>query len=262
MRARRRRRRRAGAPSKGRRTIRGAAPLAVTRKLFNWAVARDVYGIEHLPCDRIKVAEAHGAIEPRSRVLDAQEIRAVWRAAGATDYPFGPLVRALLLSGQRLSEMAEARWSEIELDDANGSAAVMTIPSERMKGRIAHTLPLTPTLANLLRGVPRFDGGDFAFSTTSGKRPVSGFSKAKARFDRAVEDAAGRSIPHWTLHDLRRTVRTGLSTAGTLPLVAELVIGHRQRGIAAVYDLHRYDAEKRAALLAWEARLLRIVEDQ
>ena len=65
--------------------------------------------------------------------------------------------------------------------------------------------------------------------------------------------------PRWRPHDLRRTMRTGLAAAGISENIAELVIGHTRQGIVAVYDLHRYDAEKRSALEAWERRLLRIV---
>ena len=103
--------------------------------------------------------------------------------------------------------------------------------------------------------MPRFAAGDYIFSTTAGRRPIGAFSQAKARLDQAL---AGEVAP-WRAHDLRRTMRTGLSSLGTLVFIAELVIGHTQSGVHAVYDLHRYDAEKRAALEAWEARLLSIV---
>ena len=97
------------------------------------------------------------------------------------------------------------------------------------------------------------DGSDFIFTTTAGRSPVSGFSRAEGR----ARALAG--IPHWQIHDLRRTCRTGLSTTGALPFFAELVIGHAQSGVHGVYDLHKYDAEKREALERWEARLLSIV---
>jgi integrase len=82
---------------------------------------------------------------------------------------------------------------------------------------------------------------------------VSSFSKAA---EKARKLAA---VPHWTLHDLRRAARTGLAQTGASIFVAEPIIAHAQSGVHAVYDLHKYDAEKRAALAAWEARLLRIV---
>ncbi len=111
----------------------------------------------------------------------------------------------------------------------------------------------------LLADLPRFADGDYLFTTTAGRRPISGYSKMKARFDRAVAKLAGGPIEHFTLHDLRRTVRTGLAQAAVSVFVAELIIGHRQAGVHAVYDLHRYDGEMLAGLREWEARLMRIV---
>lgn len=235
------RRRREGGPNAARHA------LAAARLVFGWAFGRDLIAVN--PCARIKAAEVHGAPPARDRVLSDDELRTVWRVAGETPYPYGPLVHLLMLTGQRLGEIAEARWSEVDLDQA-----VLIIPAERMKGKIAHTVPLTPAAVAILEGLPRFAGGDFLFSGTFGHKPFSGFSKAKARFDKAAGIAA-----NWTLHDIRRSVRTNLSSLGVLPVIAELTIGHKQQGIAAVYDRHRYDNEKRDALLKWEARLLTIV---
>jgi integrase len=219
--------------------------FAAARLLFGWAFRRGTIPAD--PCERIDAEELHGPPPVRDRVLSDDELRAVWRTAEATPYPYGPLVRLLMLTGQRLSEIAEASWGEVE-------GTLLTIPAERMKGKIAHTVPLTPKAVEILAELPRWAAGDFLFSGRTGARPFSGFSKAKERFDSAAGLAS-----NWTLHDIRRTVRTALSSAGVLPVVAELTIGHKQQGIAAVYDLHRYDAEKRAALEAWEKKLLSIV---
>jgi integrase len=221
--------------------------FATARKLFNWAVERGV--LERSPCEGIKAASLHGVPAARDRVLSDDELRRVWSATDRCGYPYGPLVRLLALTGQRRDEIAELRWSEVDLE-----TAVLTIPAGRMKGKIAHAVPLTPTAVEILRGLPRFVSGDFVFTTTGGERPTSGFSKMKARLDRLL----GTEVAPWTLHDVRRTVRTGLSSAGVLPVVAELVIGHKQQGIAAVYDLHRYDDEKRDALKRWETKLLSV----
>jgi integrase len=225
--------------------------LSAARKLFNWAVGRDELAAS--PCDRVKAAELHGAPEPRDRVLSDDELRAVWRAAEATPYPYGPLVKLLLLTGQRRDEIAGARWGEIDLD-----RAMLTITSARMKAKAGHSVPLIPAAVEILRALPRFAAGDFVFSGQTGAKPFSGFSKAKRRLDKLIGDIAGGIAPY-TLHDLRRTVRTRLAELGVTPFVGELVIGHTQKGVHAVYDLHRYEKEKRAALEAWEARLLAIV---
>ena len=194
--------------------------LAALRKLFNWALARDVEGLDANPCGRIKVVDLLGAPKARDRVLTDTELRIVWAAADITPYPFGPLVKALILTGQRLSEIAEAQWTEIEGD-------TLAVPAERMKGKTAHTVPLTSPTMELLHELPRFVGGNYIFTTTNGARPVSGFSKMKARLDRTIAKiirldrdlfiAAGlsekevaervRDLAPFTLHDLRRTVR-------------------------------------------------------
>jgi integrase len=245
--------------------------FAAASKLFKWAVHRSTYGLEQSPCAGIDAKELLGEFEPRARVLSDDELRLVWRATKKLRYPFGTLVRALMLSGQRLRELSDARWDEIDLDKAT-----LTVPATRMKGKITHVVPVTPAVVDLLQGVPRFEDGAFVFTTTAGKRPVSGFSKAKSRLDREMERTRlaltrlerrhggkprmPKTIPAFTIHDLRRSVRTRLSELGVLPFIAEMVIGHKQAGIQAVYDLHTYDGEKRNALLQWERRLLSIVE--
>jgi integrase len=221
--------------------------LGAARKMFNWAVGRDLLVVS--PCDRVKTAELLGAPVVRDRVLSDTELRRVWRAAEATSYPYGPVVRLLILTGQRRDEIAAARWSEMDLD-----AEVMTIGAERMKAKAGHTVPLTPAAIAILRSLPRFAARDYLFSGLTGARPFSGFSKAKSRLDRTIGNIAS-----YTLHDLRRTTRTRLAELGVTPFVGELVIGHTQKGVHAVYDLHRYLPEKRDALERWERRLLEIV---
>jgi integrase len=221
--------------------------LSALRKLCNWAVGRDL--IAASPCDRVKAAELHGSPAKRDRVLSDVEIRRVWRAACATGYPYGPLIKTLMLTGQRRDEIAAARWSEVDLD-----RAVLELPAGRVKVDDRHVVPLTPAVLDILEALPRFAAGDYLFSGQAGDRPFSGFSKAKRRLNDLIGD-----IESFTLHDLRRTARTKLSELGVTPFVAELVIGHRQQGVSAIYDLYRYHNEKRAALLKWEAKLLSIV---
>jgi integrase len=228
--------------------------FSACRRFFGWAIERDIYGIEASPCANINIKRLVGSKDRRDRVLTDAELALVWQVAGKIGQPFGPLVRALLLTGQRLSEIAEARWSEI-----NTEAALLVVPRARMKMKQTHSVPLTPAMIALLEAMPRFDhkGSDFIFTTTGGRRPISGFSKAKQRLDEEISPAG---VPHFTLHDLRRTVRTRLSALGVTRTVAELTIGHAQQGIEAVYDVHSYDHEKRDALARWERALLAIVD--
>jgi integrase len=224
--------------------------------LFQWAAFARVGGITANPMAAIPAGEVLRGISyttRRSRVLTDAELRLVWRAATETPYPYGTLIRALIMSGQRLEEIAQARWSEIDED-----AGCLVIPAERMKNRIMHALPLTPRMRALLAELPRWSGGDYIFTTTAGAKPFSGFSKRKTGLDAKIAQLG--EVGHWRVHDLRRTARTGMAAAGVQVFFAELVIAHQQSGVHATYDLHRYDAEKLDALMKWEARLFQIVE--
>jgi integrase len=228
--------------------------LSELKVMLGWAAFNRVDGLKDNPASGIPVKEllrGRSYTKSRDRVLLDAELRLVWQAADdaavARD-PFGHLIKALILSGQRLNELARASWGEI--DDSTGC---LLIPASRMKGKAAHALPLTRRMRALLEELPRFESGDFMFSTTYGKRPVSGFSKMKARLDRAI--AAIGHVEDWQIHDLRRTARTGMSRAGVPVFDAELVIAHTQSGVHETYDRHRYQDEVLGALRKWEELL-------
>jgi integrase len=228
--------------------------LGHVRTLFNWAIARGIYGLERSPCDRLKPAAVIGKKLARTRVLNDDELRAYWRATETLEYPYGPLFRLLLLTGQRKSEVAEARWSEIDT-----AKKLWTIPPSRMKSDAAHAIPLTPAAIEVLSSLPRFDRGNHLFSTTFGQKAVNGFSRAKERLDSAMRAELG-SLDGFVIHDVRRTVRTHLSALPVPELVRELVIAHTKPGLHRVYDQHSYLDEKRDALEKWAARLRTILE--
>jgi integrase len=229
--------------------------LTTARRIFEWAIDQHCYGLEASPCDRLKPTAIVGKKTARTRVFSDPEWVAFWRAIGAMPYPYGPLLRMLALTGQRKSEVAEARWREFDI-----SKRLWTIPPERMKTDAAHIVPLTDPVLNILKSLPRFHGsGDYLFSTTHGKKPVNGFSKAKAILDRTMVVHLGE-LPPFVIHDIRRSMRTGLSALPVADLVRELVIGHTKPGLHKVYDQHAYTDEKRRALQLWADRLRDIVE--
>ena len=141
-----------------------------------------------------------------------------------------------------------------------------------MKADAAHVVPLSDDVIDILKSLPRFKKGDHLFSTTFGVRAVNGFSKAKVRLDRRMlrswralgrargEDRREAKIEPWVIHDIRRTMRTGLSALPMSDLVRELVIAHTKPGLHKVYDQHAYLDEKRHAFDLWAARLRNIVE--
>ena len=134
-----------------------------------------------------------------------------------------------------------------------------------MKTEAPHHVPLSEEAITLLKALPRFEG-DAIFSTTGGARPVSGFSKAKARLDEAMLRLAGKSddpakaIKRWVTHDLRRSARTHFSAIPSQDMVRELAISHTRPGLHKTYDQFDYLDEKRALFEAWGKRLMAIVE--
>jgi integrase len=212
--------------------------LAHTRKAFNWWAARDD---QFAPPIVRGMARTKPAERARTRALADDEIRSVWQALDAPEVPeaFRNIVRELLLTAQRRNEVANMHSDEID-------GATWIIPAERYKTGIPNVVPLTEAAQRWIKGK------GYIFSTTGGKRPFSGFSKAKAELDRIIakeRKAAGlKALPKWTLHDLRRTGRSLMARAGVPSDVAEMVLGHAIPGIRRVYDRHSYIAEKRAAL--------------
>jgi integrase len=212
--------------------------LRIVRKMFNWHAARDESFSSPLVSGMTRTSATARA---RDRVLSDAEIRALWAALEQIPYPFGPFVKLLLLTAQRRDEVAQMQWSEIEGD-------LWTTPKERYKTGRSNTVPVTPAVQGILASIPRTS--EFVFTTT-GRTPISGFSKAKEILDRTS------GVAEWRFHDLRRTARSLMSRAGVASDIAERVLGHTIPGVAGVYDRHSYVAEKRDAL----AKLATIITD-
>jgi integrase len=237
--------------------------LGYAKRLFGWALAQHAFGLPESPAERLRPKDIVGKKVVRQRVLSDAELSALWWAAGGMKYPYGPLFRMLVLTGQRKSEVAKSRWREFDLLNK-----VWTIPAERMKMDAPHVVPLSNDVIAILEALPRFKKGDYLFSTTFGAKPVNGFSKSKSRLDAAIlvqlrEDADELErieMEHFTIHDIRRTMRTGLSALPIPDRVRELVIAHAQPGLHKVYDQHSYLDEKRRALDLWAARVRSIVD--
>jgi integrase len=225
-----------------------------TKRLFGWALNRGTYGLTASPCDRINITDLVGSPKARERILADEELRTIWRVTESGQFPFDPFVRLLIVLGCRRGELAGIRRDELDLP-----TGVWHLPGDRTKNEQPRTLPLPRAALDILSALPTF-AGPFAFTTTSGQRPISGFAKLKERLDRRLATEAPPGLLEWTLHDLRRTMRTHLSALPISGTVAELMIGHKQRGIRAVYDRWSYFEEQRAGFELWAARLRDIVE--
>ena len=214
------------------------------KRTFSWAVDRDNYDIEVSPFAGMKPPVEK---EVRQRALRDGEIKALLTACKMLDYPFGSVLRLLLLTGQRRNEVAEMQWSELELD-----VSEWVIPAGRSKSKREHLVPLSPAALGIIDSLPRF-AGPYVFTTTEGRRPVSGFSKAKTRVDALC------GVSDWRIHDLRRTCRTGMAALGVPEIVGERVLNHLPRGLSKTYNVHEYEDEKRDALARWAQRVSQIV---
>ena len=221
--------------------------FAVLRKMFRWAGQRGI--IEASPCDRLVAPTSERS---RERVLRANEIAAFWGACDSAGWPFGPLAKLLLLTGQRRDEVGGLTWAEIDLDQR-----MWTIPRSRVKNDRDHHVPLSPAACSIIVDLPRMPSAEGLVFTTNGQRPVSGFSRAKSRMDAfmaselEIEPAA---LPEWRLHDLRRTAATGMARLGVDIAVVEKVLNHQSgtfKGIVNVYQRHSFAEEKRDALDRW-----------
>lgn len=237
--------------------------------LFRWAMRYRRKFIVANPCLGSYRPDAPAA---RDRVLNfrldarnADELRWFWSGCEVTGEPFGALLKLLLLTGCRLSEIA--RMTRDELSD---DAATLRLPGERTKNNKPHDVPLPALARDILASVKRIESCSYVFSTT-GKTPVSGFAKIKTRLDGAMlaeakkERGKNATVAPWRLHDLRRTAATGMAAIGIPPHIIEACLNHisgAKGGVAGTYNREMYEPEKRAALERWASHVAGIVAGQ
>lgn len=227
--------------------------LAYFSAFYTWALPR----LDRLPGNPCRDAGRPPKPKPRERVLSENEIGALWYVLEAEGFPFGPAIKLLLLTGQRRNEVFEANRSEFDLD-----RKLWTIPGDRAKNGMAHLVPLAPSAVAIVMSLNGHDRGD-KLIPARGNWDVgpSGFSKAMTRIRANLEIEVGRPVAHWTLHDLRRTMATGLQRLGIRLEVTEAVLNHlsgARSGIVGVYQRHNYFDEKRAALTSWAREIQRL----
>lgn len=237
---------------------------AVIRRMFRWAVGRG--DLERSPMEGM---ETPTGAPSRDRVLSDDELRLAWLASGNIGYPFGPLYRILMVTGQRREEVAGLPWAEI-----NRTAALWSLAASRAKNGTASEIHLSSLAIAEIDALAKGDKWprQGLVLTTNGKTSVSGFSRGKRRIDREIAvllaDEAGGAKPAafdpWRVHDFRRTFATGMQRLGVRFEVTEAVLNHvsgSKSGVAGVYQRHDWKAEKRDALDAWAAHVERVAND-
>lgn len=246
---------------------------ATLRKMFRWAVKRDILSAN--VCSEIDMP---GATPREPRLLSDAEIRLIWTAAGRLEPLYCAYARMLLTTAQRRKEIAGLRRSEID-----HAERLAVIPASRMKGKKSHVVPLSTLAFEIIATAPvhtKYDDHgqtvpyDCIFSTgTRGDIPVNSFGDIKIKLDAAVmgllreqavasglDPAKVQPLPRWTLHDYRRAARSTMSKLGVDSEIGERCLAHLPGGVRMVYDLYEFLAEKRVAMQAWADALRSIAE--
>jgi integrase len=223
---------------------------AYGRACYGWGIGKDLLSAN--PFAGIKL----DAVSSRDRVLSDDELAAVWNATKGPG-SYNAIVRMLILTGQRREEVADMTWNEV-----GPGLSTWTIPASRAKNGVAHIVPLSPQAQAIVKAAARVAKDDdekpddeleleLVFPGRAGA--FNGFSKSKVTLD----EESG--VTDWRLHDLRRTLATGLQKLGVRLEVTEAVLNHvsgSRAGIVGVYQRHEWADEKRAALNAWGAHVV------
>jgi integrase len=221
-------------------------PVAANRarsslsKMYAWLIGEGL-------CEANPVLGCNKAKEndERERTLSDAELVKVWKSAPDNDY--GAIVKLCILTAARRSEIANMRWSEVDR-----KAKTLKLSGERTKNGREFIIPLSGLAMQIIDSIGKRDGRDLVFGAGDGG--YSGWSHSKDALDHAVELKEG-----WTLHDLRRTCRTGLGRLGIAPHICEAVLNHLPAKLIRTYDKNKYEPEKRQALDRWSAHVESVI---
>jgi integrase len=214
--------------------------LEIMRRIYNWGIEEE--RVEYNPCIGIEPFPE----QSRDRVLSEDEIRALWKALDEQPEAVRARFRLLLLTAQRYGEVRQMRWADVADD-------WWTIPSEFAKNRLSHRVPLSDLALSIIESMRELaGGGTWVFPSPVSDGPIHTDDKRVI----TLRKASGVSF---TPHDLRRTAASYMTSMGISRFTVGRVLNHVETSVTATYDRHSYDAEKRAALSSWAARLEEII---
>lgn len=226
---------------------------------FNWCAASGLVAVSPLagyrqPRRTRKQLLEEQHIQAQARALDDSELPVFWMAAEAQKWPFGPYLQCVLLTGQRRTETALMKWRDLDLD-----TAIWTIPAAETKSGREHAVPLPAQLIAILGTLPRLRSVPYVFAGRKGA-VLSGWSKRL----RPVYDITKQAgMPHWTIHDLRRTMRTGMTALGVENDIAEMLLNHQiGDDLRRIYDKHEFQEKRREAANMWAAHVFGLVDEE
>jgi integrase len=207
---------------------------------YTWAIKQGLADLN--PVIGTIIPDEH--IKSRDRVLGDIELVAIWRAC--RDDTFSIIVKLLILTGARRREIGSMMWSELDVE-----RGLWVLAAERSKSGRAHALPLPASAWALIAEIPRWQDGAFLFGRMRG---FTSWAFQKHALDRRA------NIAPWRLHDIRRTVATGMNEIGIAPHIVEEILGHARPGIAGVYNKASYSREIAVALERWADHVRSLVD--
>lgn len=219
----------------------------IVRKLFNWALDEEIYGVEFNPALRIE----REVEKPRDRWLTLKEIKAYWKALGKEAPRAAAALKLLLATAQRQQNILAMRWDQIDLDDA-----VWTCPADETKTGETYVIPLSPLAVEILQGLDK--DSDFVFKKRGEDEAADRTFIAKPHSSAC--EAAG--IENYTLHDDRHTFATHTAKMGITEFIRGRVLHHSTgKTTTAKYTHYDYLDEKRDALCRWADKIATAVSD-
>lgn len=204
--------------------------------------------------------------QSRDRVLTDQELALVWQASSELPKPWAQFFHLAILTGKRRSEISRMAWAEIE-----GAARQWVIDADRTKNGRTDLVPLSPAVLNEIGDLvptPTTDCENWPSNgmvlTANGDAAIGNFGKVKRRLDQSISALnGGNSLPDWRIHDLRRTLASGMQRLGVRFEVVEALLNHAGRarsGVAGIYQRHDWKTEKREALEKWATHVEQLVQ--
>lgn len=224
-------------------------------RLFSWALDREI--VTANPFVRMDRPEDE-KYKPRERCLTDKELALVWEASKQLGYPYGTCVQLLILTGLRRDNLGAAKWEWLDKE-----TNLLVVPKEHFKSRYIHEVPLSGLAREIVVALPRYENNSFLFTGRIGGKAINGWSDRKGKLDSVISELnQGNEIPSWTIHDLRHTVKTGLSRLGISSDIKDRILGHAKTGMDAVYDHYTYRNEKCAALELWAEHIQKIIASE
>ncbi|ACK51032.1 integrase family protein [Methylocella silvestris BL2] len=218
----------------------------VISSLINWSIS-----MEMLSASPIAGLRKPSPAKRRDRILSEKELTDVWQASERAGWPYGSMIKVLILSGQRRSEVSDMTWSEIDFEERS-----WTLPAVRTKNGKGHIIPLSPTIIDVLLTLPRIGSESGFVFTTNGFSPIRNFARRKKALMMSCQ-----SENNWTLHDLRRTFATGMARLKVELPVVEKLLNHSSGtfgGVQGVYQQYDFQSEKREAMNLWASYVNKI----